>query len=121
MSVAFIADLHLTNPKKFGGAKRLGVNERCKLILRTLERAYKIASGAGATSLFILGDFFDSGSPGPRIIAAGQAVIVEAQEKYGISTVIMPGNHDLFSSETGDHTLGPLRPVAQVVDGPTQV
>lgn len=120
MSVCFISDVHLTNPKKFGGTKVLGINARCSLILRTLERAYVYAQGSGATDMYILGDFFDIANPGPRVIAAGQAVIAKARDTFGIRTHIIPGNHDLFSSALGDHALGPLRPVSRIIDVPTR-
>lgn len=112
--IAFIADPHIGNHRRFGGVYQRGINERCKEAILVLERAVNLAVREGCDHLFILGDLFDNANPNPRIVAKVQEVLTS-----DCVVIILPGNHDSYSSEENDNCLGPLSPVATVVNGPT--
>jgi len=115
MRVAFIADCHIGNSKLYGGQTKAGINDRCRLTLDALKRAYEeISKDCGA--LFICGDLFDSSRPEPQVIRAVQEIIARYAEK--VTTYILSGNHDMTSDAEGDNALGPLVPVAHVLDQP---
>ena len=110
MRVAFLADVHISNFKRHGGPVKSGINRRCRHILDALESAYVRADELGAKAVVILGDLFDTTRPEPQSVAAVQTVLKH------IPTYILMGNHDLVSTAPGDHCLGPLAPVATVVE-----
>jgi hypothetical protein len=113
-AVAFIADPHIGNFKQWPGKTVGGLNERCRHSLEAFRRALKITKEHGATPI-VLGDLFHTEKPEPQVIAATQDVIHEQQLPH---VLVMKGNHDSVSDEKGDHALGPLRCVAEIVDQP---
>lgn len=116
--IGIVADAHIGNARRLGGVVTAGLNERCRLAIGTLATACAEAREQDCDALYVLGDLFDTISPGPRIVAAVQRVL-DASRKRGVPVVVMPGNHDAVSPAPGDHALGPLVPVAVVVERPT--
>jgi DNA repair exonuclease SbcCD nuclease subunit len=114
--IAFFSDIHIANHRRSGGPVDCGVNERCEIILSTLDAALTVCKDWGARDVFILGDLFDSTSPGPRVIARAQQVL--SGHGGALAIHVIPGNHDLVSTRVGDHALGPLRYFVHVVDEP---
>lgn len=115
MRLAFIADLHIWNHRRFGGTSEAGINARAREGLDVLSRALARAVELGAAATFILGDVFEGAKPEPQLVAAVMALLREAK------VVIIPGNHDQASEAPDDHALGPLAAVAHVVDEPDVV
>lgn len=112
--IAVIADVHLGNHGVFGGARTAGLNRRAQIVADTLDRAVTAALGPlRCDQLVVAGDLFDTTTPAPALIARAQ----EALRR--IPSVVLVGNHDQTSTAPGDHALGPLVPVATVVDQPT--
>lgn len=115
MIIGFLADCHVGNHLRFGGEYVSGLNARCRLTLDTLKRAVGQANKKGATVLIICGDLFDSEDPLPQMIAAVQRVLAAFNGRI----YVLKGNHEFASSDAGDHALGPLGPVAVVIERPT--
>jgi len=111
MRVGFVADLHTGNHRRFGGPVESGLNRRCRETVATLRAAVAKAKERNCSVIVILGDLFDTSHPEPQLIAAVQASL-------DIESVAIMGNHDQVSMMPGDHALGPLNPVATVVDSP---
>jgi len=61
----------------------------------------------------VLGDLFDTSHPEPQLIAEVQEIVKDIQ------LICLLGNHEQVSGTPGDHALGPLAPVATVVEKPT--
>ena len=120
MRLAVIADVHLANHRRHGGASVSGINERCRLALASLRRAIDLAVEDGCSALVVVGDLFDDDWPPPQVIAAAQDEFKQARDAR-VDVVVLAGNHDQRSVDTGDHALGPLREVAHVIDEPTVV
>jgi hypothetical protein len=112
--IAFLADAHIANHRRCGGPLDAGLNRRAQSSLRALHRAIEVAN-CQADRVVILGDLFDSPRPSPQLIAAVQVALSESR----LRPLLVVGNHEQVSSASGDHALGPLRPVADVVDVPT--
>lgn len=107
--VGLIADAHVHNFRRFGGRIEAGINRRCQVTLDTLSAAVAIARSRSDV-VALLGDLFDVADPGPQVIA-------EAQKRLS-GVVVLVGNHEQVSTLSGDHAVGPLAPVATVVDEP---
>lgn len=120
---ACIADCHIGNHKRFGGSTTAGINRRCRSVLDTFEEALDLAVSKQCEALFVAGDLFDHRRPEPQVIAATQSLINAARAKSGdrLRVVLVRGNHEAYSDEPGDHSLGPLAPVAEVVDEPSLI
>lgn len=116
MRVAHVADVHLANHKVHGGEMRAGLNDRARLVLGALEEAYKKGKAVFCEAMVINGDLFDTAKPSPQLIAAVQHVIGSYPE---LRTYVLMGNHDMESAAVGDNALGPLSPVARVLEKPT--
>lgn len=108
MKLAFLADAHVGNHKRLGGENRAGINARANLCLHTLHAAVQECSGVDY--LFICGDLFDGVRPEPQIIAA----VADILSMTGLPTYILRGNHEMVSTDQGDHSLGPLDCVGDV-------
>jgi DNA repair exonuclease SbcCD nuclease subunit len=111
----FVADVHLGPHRRYGGKTVVGVNDRCRHVLRALRRAKTLAVEGGASAFVVAGDLLDGVKPTPQLIAAVQDVLSD------VPCVLLLGNHEQHSATLGDHSLAPLRPVASVVDVPTTV
>lgn len=117
MRIAVVADVHVGNHQRGGGAPRSGVNARARLVLGSLREAVALANEKEARYLVVAGDLFDYQRPEPQLIAEVQAIL---REFLG-TTYVLVGNHDQVSDQPGDHALGPLRPVATIIETPTLV
>jgi len=95
---------------------RPGINKRCGLVFATLEFALRRAHEEGCKVFVVNGDLFDTAKPSPQHLAETQRVLGQYPE---MQKVILLGNHDMESAEEGDNALGPLRPVAQIIEQPT--
>jgi hypothetical protein len=117
--LAFCADVHLGNHVRFGGATVASLNRRCREGLTVLDKALQRAHELRCSEFFVLGDLFDYQRPEAQLIRAVQDILSRggsAMRKW-----LLVGNHDLTSMTDGDHALGPLRPVANIVDRPTLI
>lgn len=117
MKVGCVADVHLGNFRKFGGALVAGLNDRCRAVLKALESSVEAATRADCNVYLVAGDLFDSSTPPPQLIAATQDILAKAKESMEV--VILRGNHDMDSDTEGDDALGPLREWATIVEKPT--
>lgn len=111
---AFVADLHLANHRSHGGPMRSSLNTRCRHCLTALSRAVTRAVELKCDTLFVLGDVFDTVRPEPQLVAAVQSII----DVEGLPVIFVEGNHDMVSTQTGDHSLGPLGVKASIIDEP---
>jgi hypothetical protein len=114
--LAFVADVHIGNHRRFGGEKKVGVNQRCELILGTLARAVKEAHREDSSALFVCGDLFDTAHPEPQVIAR----TIDALKSTTMPVIVIPGNHDQNTHYRGDNSLAPLARVLgiNVLDEP---
>lgn len=110
--IAFIADVHVGNPKTHPlGESRPGITGRGELVLNTLRYAAKVAKDCDA--LVCLGDLFDGTHPNPQTVAAVHDIV------DGVPFFLaLLGNHEMSSNRPGDHSLGPLLPLAEVYERP---
>lgn len=104
MRIAYVADVHVANHRKHGGPTRAGINRRGMLVLEALADAVDHANSAGADLLVIAGDLFDAAKPEPQLASATMGVL----RKFRHDVLVLPGNHDIVSTTAGDHALGPL-------------
>ena len=111
MRIAFCADLHLANHRRFGGEVRSGINARANLCLVALDKAVKTCEGEKVDALFVCGDLFDGVRPEPQIIAAAARIF---SEEASFPVYLLRGNHEMVSTDTGDHSLGPLEAMPDV-------
>lgn len=120
MKVAFCADVHLGNHRRFGGEFRSSLNERCRCALASLEAAVDLALREEAEDFVVLGDLFDDAKPPPQLLAEVRRIFAKGR---GLANFwLLVGNHDQVSSQPGDHALGPLEDEhVRVVEEPTVV
>ena len=114
--IAFFADGHVGNHRRFPGAYKLGMNDRCREALGALAEGVRIANANDANAIVFLGDLLDGTTPNPQMIAAVQRAMEDGPPWY-----VLKGNHEEVSDLKGDHSLAPLYPVAEVVDEPDLV
>lgn len=107
----FIADVHVGNPRRFGGASSAGINVRGRAVVDALDRAVRRSEELGSPALVVLGDLFDRSATDPRLMAATMRAL--ASEK--VRVLVLVGNHDQVSTQPNDHALGPLAFVPNVV------
>jgi hypothetical protein len=120
VKIAWIADVHVGNHRLLGGQLEAGLNYRCQLVVGALRAACAVAVQEKCAYLVICGDLFDTARPEPQVLAAVQVVLAWASSQ-GIEVVILKGNHDIVTDAVGDHALGPLAPVARIVEGPVRL
>lgn len=99
MKIAFVADVHIANHRKWGGPVNAGLNRRAYECVQTLERAVRAAAQVGAHAFFVLGDLFDHARPAPQLIRA----TADALCCTDLPVYILLGNHDLQSTDGHDH------------------
>jgi hypothetical protein len=88
---AVVADVHIWNHKRHGGALVRGVNLRAQLCLDVLREAVRVANSEQAR-LIVAGDLVDSAGPiQPQLAAAIRQTLVQAWQ----GCRIIPGNHDM--------------------------
>lgn len=116
--IAFVADVHIGNPKSMGGSVKRGINKRGELVLAALHWAVQKAGHERRCTDFIAcGDLFDSAHPEPQLIRATQ-VLFEDARALGMDAAVLLGNHEMNSDAMGDNSLAPLLPTVDVVDTP---
>lgn len=123
MKVAFIADLHIANHKKFGTpqyGKAAPVNSRALDILSVVAQARRKAEEEGCSHLFVLGDVFDTTCPTPQLIAETQLALASLKD---LDVHIIIGNHDQQSPAKGDHACVSMEGIRNlhVHEKPTEV
>lgn len=104
MPIAFVADVHVGQHRKWGAPSRgrlAPVNARCRDTVAVLADARRRAETAGCTDLFVLGDLFDTSCPSPQEVAE----VVEALSTTSMVVHLMVGNHDQVSDAAGDHAM----------------
>ncbi len=100
MKYAVVADVHIWNHKRHGGALVRGINRRAQLCLDVLREAVRVANSEQAR-LIVAGDLVDSAGPiQPQLAAA----IRDTALFCSLGVVFLPGNHDMAAD--GDHSLG---------------
>ncbi len=104
-NICIVADVHIGNHKRHGGAMNAGINTRCQQALDVFDVASKKAGDLRNSDFIVAGDLVDSTSPSPQILAA-VSKIYRAPEVLVPSTHIIVGNHERVSGEPGDHSLG---------------
>lgn len=112
--IAFVSDVHVGQPKTLGGPTEAGLNVRCRQILKVLEDALALAAEQGCEAFVVCGDLLDSSRTEPQVLAAVQNIFVA----YSFPIIVLRGNHEMVTEATGDNSLGPLSPVAEVVETP---
>lgn len=112
MKFAVCSDVHLGNPKKFGGELQAGINGRGRLIAATLEQALSVAEANKCDAFFIAGDLADTTRWSPQWVRRAQELFLAVNP---MPVHILVGNHDQESVSFGDNALAPLRAVANVV------
>ena len=110
--IAYVADCHLGNLKKWAGRTVGGVNTRAQGSLAALELAVQEALARGCVALGIAGDLFDYAHVEPQIVARTQSIL------DAIPTFAIVGNHDVSSMSVGDHALAPLQDHLTLVERP---
>lgn len=119
-SMAFVADVHLGNHKRFGGAVEASMNARCREGLAVFRAAAERAVATGVKAFVIAGDLFDVSRPEPALLAAVQEVLGFLKE-HGVTVIALVGNHDMTSDARDDNAMAPLGPFAYIVYQPTVV
>ena len=109
--VAFVADVHLANHKRFGGPRTGGVNDRARLILRALNDAIASAKATGARHFVVLGDLVDVSNPTPQLLSHLAETFTDHED---MQFHLLMGNHDLVSDQQGDNALDVLRHLVNV-------
>ncbi len=92
------------------------MNGRCRTVLDVLSSANTTAQEEGCDIFAVLGDLFDNDHPIPQLLTATHDVF--QRERSEMMVYLMKGNHDMRSSDLGDHALGPLRANFVVIDEP---
>lgn len=111
---SFIADIHVDNFARWGGALRAGVNDRARAVLATLDRAVSLAQTSAA--LVVAGDLFNRSRPEPALLAHVQDVLLQHPR-----VIMLVGNHDQESTEYGHHALSPFSAHFEVIEQPTVI
>jgi hypothetical protein len=102
--IAFVADVHIANHRKHGGAMHVGLNHRCRAILDTLGSALSAAEDANCDGFVVCGDLFDNVRPEPQVISKTMDVLRGRE----LNIAIIRGNHDTVSMSEDDDALGPI-------------
>lgn len=116
--IAFVSDVHVGQPKTLGGPAEAGLNVRCRQILKVLEDALALAAEQGCEAFVVCGDLLDSSRTEPQVLAAVQRLFAPHKR---MQVVVLRGNHEMVTEAPGDNSLGPLLPVATVVEKPTML
>ena len=106
MKLAFTADIHLGNHRRFGGEMTSGLNRRFAATVDVLARSVALAAKHSADAFCVLGDLFDTSKPTPQELAAVMELFDEWNPRMQFHLLL--GNHDQVSDGEGDHALAPL-------------
>lgn len=113
MRLYSIADIHCGNHQAHGGELVAGMNKRCRSIFDVLWQVHDLVKSDPEGTLLVCGDLIDVVRPEAAILAELQRVCDD------IPVIIFKGNHESNSDAPGDNALGPLRPVATIVETDT--
>lgn len=119
--IAFVADVHIANHRRFGGDAKSGLNARARMVIDTLDRAGAEAVRLDCSALVVLGDLFDTTRPSPQEIYAAQVVLqrFRGTRSSGFRDIyLLMGNHDMVSTDDDDNALVPLHTIAGVIESP---
>jgi len=95
-----ISDIHCHDWNQFSYINQDGINNRLIHILEAIQEAAKALLAAGGKDLVITGDLFHTrGSIKPSVFNPTYAVF-EWISRQGITTHLIPGNHDLEGDNT---------------------
>lgn len=113
--VLLTADLHV-HPHR-GDMRRVDDGIQC------LEWIYETARIAAVKNVIIAGDFFHHRySLSTLAIAKAFGTVKEANDKHGIHTIIMLGNHDMYHENDWQfHSLAGLQGWVTIIDSPTKM
>ena len=104
----FVADVHVGNHKAHGGPVTAGINARCAAVCAVLAQAGN--DDEGVECLVVLGDLFDVSSPTPQVVSEVMESLDLPDDRGRPHAVrLLLGNHDMVSTQAGDHALDPLR------------
>lgn len=106
MKIAFCADVHVGNHRRFGGPVESSINRRGRQVLAVFRAAQQRAVKVGASVFVVLGDLFDTDRPVPQLLARVRSDFTSIGPK--MKRMLLVGNHDQTSDAPGDHALGPL-------------
>jgi len=110
--VAFVADVHLANHKRFGGPRLGGVNTRASMVLEALVAAIEVANAQGVKHFVVLGDLVDVSNPTPQLLSCLAGIFTHYEWTHGAEAMqfhLLMGNHELVSEQQGDNALDVLR------------
>lgn len=100
MIYGVISDIHAHLWSTFASSTADGANSRLSAILSELRRAAQAVANSGGDTLVVAGDIFHTrGNIDPEVLNPVRAVFHEIAD-MGISVLVIPGNHDLKSSDT---------------------
>jgi len=122
--LAFCADIHIGNHKRFGGPTVAGMNTRCGQALGAFAAALRLAQSEKCEWFVVCGDLFDTSKPEPQLLAAVLDILrsnTDSGAYHSTHVIILLGNHDMHSTTPGDHALGCLTDHALVITAPTVV
>lgn len=108
--IAFVADVHAANFRRFGGKMSNGVNQRFRLVQDALRSALEAAEASDAHDFVVLGDLFDVAKPSPMELAAVMGLFANSP----LTIHLLLGNHDQSSDEPNDNALAPFRFIENV-------
>lgn len=112
--VALLADVHCGNHKRHGGPAEASLNRRCREALAALRAAVELADAEGCDAGVVLGDLVDYQRPEAQLLAELRGTFEGSRARWHV----LLGNHDMTSTQPGDHALGPLRGAAAVWERP---
>jgi DNA repair exonuclease SbcCD nuclease subunit len=91
-----ISDTHNHGWSAFATTLPSGVNSRLQCILDEFERCARTVAEQGGNKIYHAGDMFHvRGSIAPSVINPTKDKLAEIHSAYGVSFVVMAGNHDL--------------------------
>jgi DNA repair exonuclease SbcCD nuclease subunit len=101
MLYAVVSDLHCHAWSTYATVHADGVNSRLRIILNELWRAASELHDAGGKTLVVAGDIFHvRGSVDPEVLNPVQETFRSIMDNFGVSILMIPGNHDLKGKET---------------------
>lgn len=109
------SDQHLGNHKRLSEKAVAGINSRNREHIDAYHAAVIRARNVHKAHVHIgAGDLFDTEKPNPQTIAEAQRIT------RLMPSILLLGNHEQNTAAEGDNAIGPMRPVAEVVETPTR-
>lgn len=120
--LALVSDCHLGNHKRHGGPVVAGLNARCEQVLAVFAAALAKAREEKCSHFIVCGDLLDTSNPAPQLLARVLDLLrrnSDSMEWQRMEVVLLMGNHEMHSTDKGDHALGCLVDYAMVITTPT--